>query len=347
MLRFRHLQQRLMQDMVEFYDAFFEKAQRLIIEKMEKRQAQFYEVSEDAHVWGETKKVASWSMEEYLDQCSGEGSSGRLLIHSTKDHTAALLLESGELVPSAVVHCRDDLKKVSEKLDKFAGQGEYLSMGKSGLHKTHGVSVGVHFSFDNHIEYSQAKYAAVFAAEALVNNHGIHERRVGQDNDIAVAGGLTNNYLDDTSHRISIKNLGFMMVPEHERVEEGNDYLQYMNEDLRKALEDSSLRIFYYSGSLKDGVAQLRERIGAYDKKVKTTSDVKFCRNYSPVGMAIEANSRASVVASIKPEFIKARAAATKGEHIYPENSLLVDEGVGSGRGNYFSAKSPSMKFNL
>jgi hypothetical protein len=334
-------------DMVDFYDVFLKKGQQLITEKMENYQAQFYETSESAHVWATPKEVASWSMDEYLDHCKADESSGRFLVHSTKDHTAAMLVQGGELVPAALVHCRDDLKKVSKKLDNFAERRGNLKSGDSGLHKIHGVSVGVHFSFDNHVEYSQAKYAAVFAAEALVNNHAIHERRKGQDNDIAVAGGLTNNYLDDTSHRISIKDLGFMMVPEHEKVVEGNEYVQYMDKDMRAALEESDLRVFYYKGSLADGISQLRERIGMPEDRVKTHSSADFCRNYSPVGMAIEANSRASVVAGVKPELVKAKNASLTGARIYPDNSFLEDTGVGSGRGNYFSVKNPSMRFNI
>ncbi|MDP2642796.1 MAG: hypothetical protein Q8P62_03065 [Candidatus Peregrinibacteria bacterium] len=305
-------------NIVDFAEAFEEKGRQKIISALTEQQAQLFEVSPESTVW-RYGNLSTLSMQEYLEQCGDRTqSSGRLLVHVTKDHLFEKLVKNPKLTSSALLHVKDDSEEASKLLDD---KRNAYTWDESPVN-THGISVGTHFSFDNKIAYPKGKFACVFAAEALFNNYAYLETNEYSENDIVI-GGMSNDYIDDPTHQIDIQKYGFFLAP---KAYEGR--IQDIPE---------GTRIFYYTGKLGDGLNQLREQIGEQEKKVKLARKIKFNRRIG-VEHQIDINNSFYAQVYIQHQLEAAGEDAKKGNNIFPSvDFLLTHMGKGGGKGNYFS----------
>lgn len=300
---------------VNFVEAFLEKGKQRIIEALTKQQSKYFEVTPESNIW-RYGNTAEMTMEDYLGHCRDQAqSSGRFLVHVVKDHLFEKLLKKPRLTPSALLHIQEH-DDVSRQLDKNRD-----TYGREVV-KTYGLSVGVHFSFDDKVEYPEGKFACVFAAETLFNNYAYLERDDQSENDIVI-GGMSNDYLNDPSHQVNVLKYGFFLVPE------------YYKGKLENAAKKT--RIFYYQGSLTDGLQQLREFVGQAQPKVKLARSLKFKRRIG-AKHALENNTSFYAQTTIQTQLEQAAKEWEKGNNIYPSDDFMLHHiGKGGGKGNYFS----------
>jgi len=309
------------EDVVAFVKDLRAKGRHVIIERLEEKEAEKFEIDKGSQFW-KFSDTQSLSMDEYLGHCADRNeSSGRLLVHVTQAGLFKMLLGKPKLVSSVRVHLKGEkhLKKVSEELDK----------GVNDLYKsTHALSLGVHFSCDNEVLYPSGRYAAVFAAEALYNNYAF--ARISGDADITIAG-KSNDLLNDPSHEIDVLKYGFFLAPEEDRI--------MVEQEFEKNSCAARPRIFFYNGSLMDGMEQLRAKIGKAEDKTRLRKPPLVQRGIDlGFSQAIGQNNSLNARAKFSQVLQMASEANEKGENFYPDISKFKYwDDSWYGQGIYFS----------
>ncbi len=309
------------EDIVAFAKDLRAKGKPIIVERLEKKEATKFEIDEGAQFW-KFSDTQSLNMDEYLQHCADKTeSSGRLLVHVTKGGLFKMLLGNPKLISSVLIHLREDeqMKQVSEELDKRVG--DYYE-------QTHSLSLGVHFSYDNRVVYPEGKYAVVFVSEALFNNYAFAQ--TSGDEDITIAG-KSNDYFNDTSHEIDILKYGFFLVPERDKA--------IVDREFEKNPTSRKPRIFFYTGSLADGIQQLRTRIGTAEEKTKLRKKPLFQRGLNlNFSQGIDQNKSTNAQARFSEALQMVAEAQEKGESFYPGiGKFNYWHGSGNGQGVYFS----------
>ncbi len=282
-----------------FVNDFLHKGREFLKESLEKTESQKFKVAAGAAVWS-GNDVGTWTLDEYFNRLKDtSASSGRLLVHITRDNLIGTIIANGKLTPSALLHLKGEKDTSYNEISNELGKNRDSGDGR----QTRGVSLGVHFSFDDSPAYLKGEFAVVAGAEALCNNYGFSDLTNEAD---VVVGGTTNDF-EDTSHEIDVQKYGFFLVPE--------GYKSQMRE------QESASRIFFYRGTLAEGLLQIREKLGPSQRRIKAPHPIEMCRYFGD-RVPISANSPDEVKRILDKPTAEAAELARSGREYYPSNDF-------------------------
>jgi len=241
------------------------------------------------------QEVARLDLDKFAQRIKEHGS-GHFAIHRGKLSYLDMYLRHGTIVPTKLAH---EYTKAGKYEERVSDSNERFVSSRS-----------LHFSIDElYTGRFQKGVALVCPVETIMENksfQGIPLYQVNHDktssaeavkNDMPVSG-LSADPTDD-SHKFNIDGLGILLVPASARAVAKAQPSRYLDEGENWNEEETPSisveehvqqlnalglpcpkKIFFYQGSLQDGIKQLFEqydlRVATQDKKITTSGPVKF-----------------------------------------------------------------------